>query len=534
MLFKMRLYLKTLWAFLLIVSSISFGQTSKIDVLHYTNDITVTDNIDTIIGVSDIEILFKETVTNFSLDLINKNEEGKGMAVSKVLENGKPITYSHNNDKLIINIGITSVDEKRTYTIHYSGIPADGLIISENKYGDRTFFGDNWPNRARNWVPCIDHPSDKAFVTFKITAPSHYQVIANGMLKEETDLDNGNTFYIWNTNVPIPTKVMVIGIARFAVQNIGETYNIPISSWVYPQNKEAGFNDYALAKSVINFFIENVGPYPYGKLANVQSKTRFGGMENASNIFYFENSVTGESKIENLIAHEIAHQWFGNSASEKDWSHLWLSEGFATYFTNLYVQKTHGGNDFKKLLETQREKVIKFSKTNNSAIIDSTTTNLMLLLNANSYQKGGWVLHMLRKKLGDDLFWESIRKYYETYKLSNASTDDLRSVFEAVSKQDLSTFFKQWLFSAGHPELAITHSIKDGKLNLTVSQKQQSDFNFVFPLEVKFIYDDNFEEIKTINVSKKTEAFQIPIKSNLKEIIIDPDTWLLYENVTDN
>jgi hypothetical protein len=153
----MNLYFRKLCLILFLVSALTYGQTQKIDVLHYTNSITVTDSSDVIIGISDIDILFKTTVSNFSLDLINLNEDEKGMVVSKVLENNKPVEFSHIEDKLIINTS-ASTNEKHNYTIHYSGIPADGLIISKNKYGDRTFFGDNWPNRARNWVPCVDHP----------------------------------------------------------------------------------------------------------------------------------------------------------------------------------------------------------------------------------------------------------------------------------------------------------------------------------------------------------------------------------------
>src|SRR5204863_6116924 len=145
----------------------------------------------------------------------------------------------------------------------------------------------------------------------------------------------------WKTSVVLPTKVMVIGVARFAIEYEGEINKVPLQSWVYPQNRKEGFSDYSMASGPLDYFSKNIAPYPYEKLANVQSTTRWGGMENAGNIFYYENSVTGKANIEGLLAHEVAHQWFGDSASESDWYHVWLSEGFATYFTQLYLENKY-------------------------------------------------------------------------------------------------------------------------------------------------------------------------------------------------
>lgn len=521
--------LKTRIAYLLflLLTITLWGQNlQEIDVLQYTNSIAVSDANDSIFGSSDIEILFNKTISSFDLDLISTDETGKGMAVSSVLENGKKIKYVQGSEKLTIYT--TSIaNNKKTYTINYSGIPADGLIISHNKYGDRTFFGDNWPNRARNWVPCIDHPSDKALVTFKITAPSHYQVIANGALTEKTNLNNDSTYYVWKTHVPIPTKVMVIGVAKFAVENIGETYNIPVSSWVYPQGKEAGFYDFELTKSILKYFIENIGPYPYQKLASVQSKTRYGGMENASNIFYPENFITGNRSKEEVMAHEVAHQWFGNSTTEIDWPHIWLSEGFATYFASLYMRETHGEETFKKLLIKDRQDVIGFSKRQFTAVVDYETKDLLNLLNRNSYEKGGWFLHMLHHKIGDSLFWKGIQAYYDSYKLSNASTEDLRIVFEKETGQDLKSFFNQWLYTYGQPVLSFESSVEGRKFNLNITQKQE--YVFTFPLELKLIYEDGTKELKTVDINKKEETISFPIKKSVRDFEIDPNVNLLFE-----
>jgi len=312
------------------------------DAQHYTFSISLSDTSDMIYGDAVVTILFKEPAKTFSLDLAGKDENGKGMTVYSIAEDGKTVNYIHHNDVLTITIDSSYNGTTRNYRIDYAGIPSDGLIISENRYGDRTFFGDHWPDRAHNWIPCVDHPSDKATVEFKVSAPDHYRVIANGSLVEEVSLDHHYTFTHWKTDVPLPTKVMAIGVARFAVENVENDLNIPVSTWVYPQNDEEGFRDYRIATGPLDFFIQFIGSYPFAKLANVQATISYGGMENASNIFYNERMVTGKQEQEDIIAHEIAHQWFGNTVTEENWHHIWLSEGFATYFTDLYYENKYG------------------------------------------------------------------------------------------------------------------------------------------------------------------------------------------------
>ena len=216
---------------------------------------------------------------------------------------------------------------------------------------------------------------------------------------------------------------MVIGVADFAVQLAAEINGIPITSWVFPENRDSGFSQYSVSKNILPFFINYIGPYPYRKLANVQSKTIFGGMENAGNIFYYQNSVVmkrpllkDQKPIEDLFAHETAHQWFGDEVSETDWPHVWLSEGFATYMTQLYMEHRYGTDSLRKRMEHDREEVIAFYKKRKTPVVDTSSANdLLQLLNKNSYEKGGWVLHMLRRKLGDKVFQKGIQTYYAAY-----------------------------------------------------------------------------------------------------------------------
>ncbi|HET9745719.1 MAG TPA: M1 family metallopeptidase, partial [Chitinophagaceae bacterium] len=396
------------------------------------------------------------------------------------------------------------------------------------KYGRRSFFADNWPDRGHNWIPCHEDPADKATVEFIVTAPAHYQVVANGIQIEETSIGNGFKTTHWIEDTPVSTKVMVIGVAEFAVQLTGfANENIPVYSWVYPEDRTNGFHDYAMAKDILPFFIKNVGPYGYKKLANVQSKTRFGGLENANTIFYSENSVTGTRRSEGLLTHEIAHQWFGNMATEKSFGHLWLSEGFATYFTILYFENKYGKDTAIKMLREDREQVIEYSGTRNKAVVDTEETDYMNLLNPNSYQKGGWVLHMLRSELGDSVFWRSIRKYYATYAGGVADTRDLQKIFEEVSGKDLKRFFDQWLYTASQPELDVTWSYNAREKSVSIDVKQVQKASFQFPLSLKLKYPNDSGEPEKVFVKNTTTSFKIKADQKPMSIIIDPDTELL-------
>ena len=326
---------------------------------------------------------------------------------------------------------------------------------------------------------------------------------------------------------------MVIGAARFAVRNLGVVGNVPVSAWVYPQNRDEGFHDYALAEGALRFFESHVGPYPFAKLANVQSKTRYGGMENASNIFYSERSVSGTRASEGLIAHEVAHQWFGDSVTERDWHHIWLSEGFATYFTQLYNEFVHGRDELVRGMLGARQTVIAFHAANPELpVIAEQLTDPEELLNRNAYQKGAWVLHMLRRQIGDDAFWRGIRDYYRTYRDGNALTDDLRRVMEEVSGQELRWFFDQWTRVAGHPVIEVEWSYdrSAGAVRVRLSQTQPSAAPFRFALDIGLGEgDDTSDVVHTVQIDQVDETFLLPAAQAPTELTLDPDTWLLFE-----
>jgi aminopeptidase N len=508
----------------------------SIDVKQYAFEIILSDSTDMIRGIAQIKFVPRKNISEFLIDLISKNDAMKGMSVTSVTLDGNALQFAHVNDRLKITLNKNyNPNEEVEVTVHYNGTPKDGLIISKNKYGDRTFFADNWPDRGRNWLPIVDHPSDKAAVEWTVKAPPHYEVVANGVRIEESFLNAHQKQTRYVETAEIATKVMVIGVARFAVEQAGVVNNIPVESWVYPQNRKEGFFDYAVATKILKFFIENIGPYSYKKLANVQSKTTFGGLENASAIFYSENSVNGKNDHIGLIAHEIAHQWFGDSATEKEWHDIWLSEGFATYFAVLYMEHAFGFEKLKEEMAKDRNEVISYFKKNQAPVVDPSVTDWMKLLNPNSYQKGGWVLHMLRREIGDESFWKGIRAYYAKFQNSNANTDDFKNSMEQASGKQLDSFFDQWVNRPGHPMLdgAWKYDQKNGMLEIEIKQVQPGD-PFQFKLELEISFNEKVRPYlergdRALKIDQKTKKFSIKVPAKPSKIELDPNVNLLFE-----
>ena len=508
---------------------------TRIDVQRYAFEIALHDTTDVIGGRATVVVEAREDdVGAFTLDLIGVDPgagpDATGMRVTSVTDTtGRALAFTHADDRLTIDLpAALAAGAEAAVVVTYAGIPADGLIIGTNKHGDRTFFGDHWPNRARNWLPVVDHLSDKALVAWDVTAPDQYRVVAGGVLVDETDLPDGQRRTRWRTTQPIPPKVAVIGVAPFAVEDAGVAGDTPIQSWVYPQDREAGFHDFALAVPITEYFEDLLGDFPYAKLANVQSTTIFGGMENAGAIFYSEDAISGTRQNEPLLAHEIAHQWFGDAVTETDWPHLWLSEGFATYLTQVYLDHVYGRERFVQSMDGIRAAVL--ARGPNRPVVDTLATDLMRLLNANSYQKGAWVLHMLRQRVGDDAFFDGLRAYYARYRHGNASTRDFRAVMEEVSGDDLRAFFDQWLRRPGQPIFDGTWRYDEAEDVLVVTLRQtQRGAPFQVPLDLGLTAADGSTTLRTVDVTEREHTFRLPLSAEPEAVTLDPEVRLLFD-----
>ncbi|MFP5245080.1 MAG: M1 family metallopeptidase, partial [Thermoanaerobaculia bacterium] len=388
------------------------AQNASVDVLHYRVDLEVLKE-ESMCATAELTVRPVATLSSLQLDFI-------GLAIDTITVDGRPASFSRDGGKLSIALQPARTEPFRV-AIRYHGKPEDGLILRTNKYRDPSAFADNWPNRARHWLPSVDHPSDKATVEFFVTAPAKFDVIANGRLVSTTTLPDGLKRVYWSEPTPIPVHCMVVGATEFTIVDAG-----PLSYWLYPEDRERGVAQFGRAPQVFDFFTKTIGPYPYEKLALVESSTRFGGMENSSAIFLDEKSINTPMPLEALVAHEIAHQWFGDSVTQRDWHDLWLSEGFATYFANLFYEHADGRAAFVERMRKDRQDYLDAQQRNPLAIHDRSIADLTKLLNRFTYEKGAWVLHMLRGILGDEAFFAAVRDYYAAYRDRNAATSELR------------------------------------------------------------------------------------------------------------
>ena len=511
-----------------------YPKNPNIDILNYSFELHLNDSTDIIYGTANIKLSIKPNEDNVRFDLISKNKEGKGMSVEDILFNGKEIPYSHVDN--VINIDTRGIvySISDMITVKYEGIPITGLIIGPNMHGDRTFFSDNWPNKARNWLPLVDHPYDKSTTDFIIIAPNHYQVISNGLLVEETNINKDLKKTHWRQSVPISCWLYAIGVAEFAVDYVDYFDGKSIQTWVYKQDRDNGFYDFKVpTKHTLEFFSDYVGPFAYEKLANVQSNSVKGGMESATAIFYSDVSVTGERSVRwrNVIIHELAHQWFGNCVTEYDWDDVWLSEGFATYFTLMFREHAYGRDDFVMGLNNAKENVYNFYKDNKDApIIHDNLKDMKDVLSYSlQYQKGAWVLHMLRNYIGEDAFRQGIRNYYKKYFNLNTTTDQFKYEMEKVSNVDLDKFFDQWLYKGGMLIIDSDwkYNEKNSEIEISMDQVQDDGYLFDMPIEIMLTFENKSSKIESIQLDKKSKKFIISSENKPKEIKIDPSVKLL-------
>ncbi|MER5174319.1 MAG: M1 family metallopeptidase [Candidatus Nitrosocosmicus sp.] len=415
--------------------------------------------------------------------------------------------------------------------------------------------GETW--ESRYWFPCIDDPQVKYPREIHITVPSEeYIVISNGMsddLQKKTavlELDNNvkKIKWIWNEPNSNPAYLTSVVIGKFFKKNIDYDDGRILLQYFWPLDitESKAMLTFEETPNMIKFFEEYFEtPYPYKKYSQVTvDDFEFGGMENTScttltrNILHDEKVLPDYTSDIVVVAHELAHQWFGNLVTCKDWSNIWLNEGFASYSEALYWEESRKQNEF--LFKVHQDMTGYFDEANKlykRPIVTRIFKHPDELFDAHSYLKGSCVLHMLRYHIGNTCFKNSLKEYLSTYKNNNAETDDFRRICEKVSGKDLQQFFNQWLFTKGHPILEIEYSLsedKNGKkIKIKIVQVQEEENPFLFSMNIRIIFTNECNNKDTENYQITGKIFEkeidIPQGESIKYISIDPNLNLIKE-----
>jgi aminopeptidase N len=456
------------------------------------------------------------------------------MRVIRVLVDGKPNTrlartmYARSAGEIEVPHEKKAGDTLTT-RVRYRGLVRDGLIIGTNQYGDRTIFADNWPDRAHLWLASQDHPSDKATVAFHVQAPIGDQVVANGVLEKIDTLPYGHAVWHYRLDTPIPVYTMVIGIGRLSRTRLPDANCsvkcVPVSVWAYPRDSAYAVSDpFRRASQIVDYFSNLIGPFPYPTLAHVESRTRFGGMENATAIFYDEKRYGTRNLGEPVVAHETAHQWFGDAVTEADWHHLWLSEGFATYLAALWRRHAEGDSAFRAGM-AKAAQAISESRETERPIIDTAQSDLLELLNSNNYQKGAWVLHQLRGLTGDSAFYAGLRRYYTVFKDSTALSADFARIMSEISGKNLDWYFAQALTQPGYPILDVRWKHGGKKLTLDIRQTQKPEWGTYRIPALEILVDGKPYRIDVAGKQSRQVVEGVERKPN--KVQVDPNGWWL-------
>jgi aminopeptidase N len=510
------------------------------DIVHYRLDLAFIPEKRQVKGTVFISFVPEaDTVTTILL-------HAKKLNIDSIFCNGTPVQGWHQTDSLLmISIGHALPADTATLQIRYSvENPERGLFFNLPDSAARTNYVEIYSQGEsefnRYWFPCWDFPNDRATSEVLATVPDSLLVISNGTLLRVKDNKNGTVTYHWRMDKPHVSYLISVAIGNY-VRLCEKADSISVCYNVHPADSTSAWLTFGNTPEMIRFFSRILQfPYPYKKYdQTLVHNFQYGGMENvtASTLHYEslrDSNALLDGNSDELIAHELAHQWFGDLVTCRSWTHIWLNEGFATYFAGLWLEHKFGPARFQQYMEEARSMYISEDRyLHRRALIWNRYHKPEDLFDRHAYQKGAWVLHMLRSELGDSLFFRGLHHYLTKFAWQCVSTDQFKTVMEEVTGKDLTPFFRQWVSGAGHPELRISTSYDEARktLALTVVQSQKKDSlctTFHFPLQVA-LFSDRLFQTHELFVDADSMTFQIPCERKPDFVRIDPQNRLLKE-----
>jgi len=491
------------------------------DVHHYDLDLVVSPSTTTLSGI----VTTTAEVTGVSISTLDL-DFSTGMTVSSVRAGGVATTFSRAGAVLTVNLDQTYITgETVVVEVTYSGNPSGGSFGWSSHAGEDMIWTLSEPFGARDWWPCKDLNSDKAdSVTITVEVPDNLIVASNGLMLSDTDNGATRTF-VWHTNYGIAPYLVSLAIYPYQTYSdwytpLGGGDQMEVQFYVYPDHFAVVQPTYALTVPMIGVFAAAFGEYPfvnekYGHAEFVWG----GGMEHQT-----LTSMGGWS--EDLISHELGHQWWGDMVTCADFSHIWLNEGFATWSEAYWAEQTYGVATYQSYMAAAS-----FYGPGTIIIEDPLTQNIF---DSNlTYNKGSWIVHMLRGVVGDTDFFAGLALYRANHLYGSATTADLQAVMESVSGRDLTAFFQQWIYGEYFPIYESSWAVGPaaGEITVTIDQVQSNTGVFEMPITLRIVTDQGTTDVVVEN-DQLSQNFVIQVVGTVESVTLDPDRWILRQILT--
>ena len=495
------------------------------DVQHYNISLSINFQTHYIIGNVAASVVAEETLNQIQYEL-------ESLSVDQVLVNDEIAVFSYENGQITIDLGTIEAGEEFTTSVNYSGVP----VLSNDIYHLGMIFGNNYiftlsdPSGCRWWWPAYDHPWDKASVDFHVTMRDDWLVACNGIRTGIDDNGDGTKTHHWEGENPMATFLPCINAANY--QEINQTYNdIPVQNFVTGAYYNNALEDFSNLPFMMEVFSEKYGEYPFEKYGNaVVPMVTFGAMEHQTMTTLGTSFINGNHSGETIIAHELAHQWFGNCLTPLTWADVWLSEGFATYSEAVYMEEWQGYAAMINYVNVSIQNYYKNWAGGNSYTIYDPSFNQYFT--PVQYEKAASVLHMIRSLVGDETFFQILQIYFTTYYNQNVITSEFQEICEQESGLDLTQFFQQWIYEPGLPNMEYTYFLNlesatpQIKTFVRTYSNAGTDFYIQVPIRINY---DSYDETFLVNAAPD-ETFQTMENlsgDDLVSVEFDPESWII-------
>jgi aminopeptidase N len=476
-----------------------------------------------------------------TINLDAVNFEVKQVTLARGHDDAAPVRYTYDGQKLRIDLGNRwSAGQEGTLTIAYRvENPTTGLHFfgpsSTEPDAPLQVWSHGEPLNNRHWIPCYDEPDQRQTTQVVATVPEGFEALSNGKLLERKDNPRDKTVtFNWRQDKPHPSYLVTLAVGQFDIVR-EEWDGLPVEYYMPRGHQAEATPTFAHTREMLAFFSQRFGiRYPWDKYAQVMAYQFGGGQENTSATTMTERILLDQRSLldhnsDSIISHELAHQWWGDMVTCRDWSHLWLNEGFASYAEALWDEHQNGAEAYDYNMYRKAGTAIRGGKTR--PIMDRRYTSPDAMFDARSYPKGAWVLHMLRKHVGDELFFKGIQRYGTENQFLSAETSDFRRCMERTTGRSLDRFFYDWLERAGNPDLEVTTEYLPDDMQVKVVAKQtQAGEPFHIPLRLDlYTAGKAAPTVLEQEMTEKELTLRIPVSGPPTRIDVDPEQAILTE-----